>query len=235
LSRKETLPPRGERVADRKRRIAAIVEELEEAYPNAKCALTYKTPFQLLVATVLSAQCTDERVNMVTPKLFKKWPTAERLADADVGDVEDVVRSTGFFRQKAKNIVRLSQVLVEEHDSVVPSTLNELTRLPGVARKTANVLISNCYPEHADGIAVDTHVQRIARRIGATRSWPTDQIERDLMKVLDKPTWNHITHLLIDHGRAVCTAISPKCGVCPIADLCPSRDRFLKRSVTARR
>jgi endonuclease-3 len=227
VSRKETLPPRGERVADRTARAAAILQVLRTTYPDAQTALVHRNPFELLIATILSAQCTDERVNLVTPKLFRRFPTPARLGAGDPAEVEAIVQPTGFFRQKAKNIRATGARLANEFGGEVPSTMEELLTLPGVARKTANVLLSNCYPEQAVGIAVDTHVQRIARRLGWTRSWDPVQVERDLVKLLPRDEWNHVTHVLIEHGRATCTArTTPHCPECPIAHLCPSATRF---------
>lgn len=225
MSAREPLPPRGERAADRRARASAVLTQLHDAYPDAACALTYTTPFQLLIATILSAQCTDERVNMVTPVLFTAFPTPEDLASADISDIEEVVRSTGFFRQKAKNIQAAARMLIDEYEGDLPSTVDELAQFPGAARKTANVVVSNCFPDKASGIAVDTHVQRIARRLGLTRAWTPPDIERELMRVVPNEEWNHVTHLLIDHGRAVCRARKPLCYECPLSELCPSHNR----------
>lgn len=229
MSREEPLPPRrGERVGERRARAERIVAALHDAYPDAHCALVHDGPFQLLIATILSAQCTDARVNEVTPGLFAAYPTARAMAEADVADLERLVRPTGFFRQKAKNIRAAAQRIVEHFDGVVPHTIDELTSLAGTARKTANVVISNCFAEHAAGIAVDTHVQRIARRLGLARTYDPVQVERELMHILPRETWNDVTHLLIDHGRAICRAPRPLCGACPahIARECPSFGRF---------
>lgn len=226
MSAQETLPPRGERVAERALRARKIMHALRDAYPDAACALTYNTPFQLLIATILSAQCTDARVNQVTPKLFATYPAPSDLASASLADVELIVRSTGFYRQKAQNIIASARHLIDEYGGDLPQTVDELATFPGAARKTANVVVSNCFPEHASGIAVDTHVQRIARRMGLTRAWNPPDIERELMRVLDRDEWNHVTHLLIDHGRATCTARRPSCSTCPMAQLCPSAQRF---------
>jgi endonuclease-3 len=175
----------------------------------------------------------------VTPALFDAYPDPASLGAADQESVETLVQPTGFFRQKAKNIRATGRLLDEQFGGVMPHTIEELTSLPGVARKTANVLISNCYPEHAAGIAVDTHVQRISRRLGLTRCFPPEPVERDLMKMIPKDRWNDITHLMIDHGRAICRARDPQCEICPIGHLCPSRDRFIaaraKRSPRSRR
>jgi endonuclease-3 len=198
---------------------------LHETYPDTRVALHHATPFQLLIAVILSAQCTDERVNQVTPALFAAYPDAETMAAAPVGELERLVQPTGFFRQKAKNILAGAQRIVEVYDGAVPDTLAELTTIPGAARKTANVVISNCFPEQAEGIAVDTHVQRIARRLGLTRSWEPNRVEQDLVKLLAREEWNHVTHMMIDHGRAICRAPIPRCEECPLAIArdCPSR------------
>lgn len=228
MSRREPLPPRGERAAQRRERALDIFTRLAEAYPESGTALHHASPFQLLIATILSAQCTDERVNQVTPGLFAAFPDADTMADADATELERLVRPTGFFRQKAKNIRAAAGLLVERFDGEVPNEIADLVTIPGVARKTANVVISNCFPTEAAGIAVDTHVQRIARRLDITRSWDPVDVERDLVRLLPREIWNDVTHLLIDHGRATCRALRPECGACPIADLCPSRSRFLQ-------
>ena len=229
VSRQEPLPPlRGERVTARRERSIELMQALHESYPDAHCALTYETPFQLLIATILSAQCTDARVNMATPALFAAYPTPEAMAQAPIADLERLVQSTGFFRQKAKNILATAIRVTDVYGGELPHTLAELTTLPGAARKTGNVVISNCFPEHAEGIAVDTHVQRIARRMGMTRAWEPEKIETELMKLLPRDEWNHVTHHMIDHGRAICRAPRPLCDSCPIAiaSRCPSRERF---------
>lgn len=232
MSRRETLPPVGpggaERAGERRERAAAILRGLHEVYPDSRCALDYETPFQLLIATILSAQCTDERVNQVTPALFAAYPDAASMARAPLEDLERLVQPTGFYRQKAKNILAGAQRIVEAYDGEVPTGIDELTTIPGAARKTANVVISNCFPEHVAGIAVDTHVQRIARRMRLTTAWEPPKVERELMRVLDRDEWNIVTHLMIDHGRAVCKAPTPRCGECPmvIATHCPSRGRW---------
>lgn len=214
-------------MGERRARAARLLAALHAEYPDTRVALHHETPFQLLIAVILSAQCTDDRVNQVTPALFAAYPDAESMANAPLEDLERLVQPTGFYRQKAKNILAGAQRLVEVYDGEVPSTLAELVTIPGAARKTANVVISNSFPDNAEGIAVDTHVQRIARRMGLTRSWEPVKIEQDLIKLLDRSEWNHVTHLLIDHGRAVCRAPRALCHACPaaIADECPSRGR----------
>jgi endonuclease-3 len=205
------------------------MQALRAAYPDAHCALRYESPFQLLIATILSAQCTDERVNVVTASLFAAYPDAASMAGAPLESLEELVRPTGFFRQKARNIQLTAQRIMTVYDGEMPTTIAELTTLPGAARKTANVVISNCFPESAEGIAVDTHVQRITRRMGLVRSWDPVQLERDLMRTVDRAWWNELTHLVIDHGRAVCKAPTPRCEACPaqIAQRCASRERWI--------
>ena len=203
---------------------------LHDSYPDTRVALHHDSAFQLLIAVILSAQCTDERVNQVTVGLFDAYPTAEAMAEAPVDDLERLVQPTGFFRQKAKNIRAAAERIVGVYDGEVPDTIEELTTIPGAARKTANVVISNCFPDNAAGIAVDTHVQRIARRMGLTRSWEPPKVEADLVRLIDRSEWNHVTHMLIDHGRAVCRAPRPRCDECPIAIArdCPSFGRLAR-------
>lgn len=192
-------------------------------YPDAKCSLDYRNPFELLVATVLSAQCTDARVNATTPDLFAEFPTPGDLAGAKMEKVEDLVRPTGFFRNKAKSIVGLSEGLVDQFDGEVPTSIEELTSLPGVGRKTANVVRGVAFGE-ADGVVVDTHVKRISNRLGLTKHSDPEKIEQDLIELLPWEDRVVFTHRVIDHGRAVCTARRPKCEICELADICPSAD-----------
>lgn len=229
MSAREPLPPvGGERVGQRRERAARLLGALHETYPDSRIALRYESPFQLLVAVILSAQCTDERVNQVTRGLFEAYPDAAAMALAPVEELERLVQPTGFFRQKAKHILAAAQRIVTDYGGEVPDTIEELTTIPGAARKTANVVVAECFPHNAAGIAVDTHVQRIARRLGWTRSWEPTKVEQDLMKLIDRGEWNHVTHLLIDHGRAVCRAPRPRCDECPLAIArdCPSRGRL---------
>ncbi|MCW2928950.1 MAG: endonuclease [Thermoleophilia bacterium] len=229
MSAKETLPPvGGERVGERRARAARLLEALHATYPDTSVALHHETPFQLLIAVILSAQCTDERVNQVTPALFAAYPDSAAMAQATVEDLERLVQPTGFFRQKAKKLLAGAQRIEEVYGGVVPRTVAELTTIPGAARKTANVVISSCFPDHAEGIAIDTHAQRIARRLGWTRSWEPNRVEQDLTKLIDRSEWNHVTHLLIDHGRAICKAPKPLCDQCPLAIArdCPSFGRW---------
>ncbi|MEI6240926.1 MAG: endonuclease III [Planctomycetia bacterium] len=215
-------PPRPAResVAARRLRAAAIATRLATAHPGAECSLAFENPFQLLVATILSAQCTDKRVNMVTGDLFRRWPTPAALAAARPRDLEAVIRSTGFYRAKAKNILGCCRGLVERHGGQVPPSLPDLVKLPGVGRKTANVVLGSAFGE-AEGIVVDTHVGRIARRLGLTRHADAVRAERDLVKVVPRDHWIAFSHRLIEHGRTICPARGPRCDVCPLADLCP--------------
>ena len=199
---------------------AAVARRLAKGYPQAHCSLDFASPFQLLIATILSAQCTDKRVNAVTGSLFGRWPTAAALAAASQAEVEAVIRSTGFFRAKAKNIRGCCQALVERHGCEVPRTLEELVRLPGVGRKTANVVLGSGFGLPS-GVVVDTHVGRISRRLGLTRHADAVKAERDLIAAIPKSHWIAFSHRLIEHGRTVCTARRPRCEDCPLADLCP--------------
>jgi endonuclease-3 len=206
---------------DKKARVLKIIELLEKEYPKAKTALHYSSPLEILIATILSAQCTDKRVNIVTKSLFKKYRTAEDYANADLAELEQDIRSTGFYRNKAKNIKNTGQMLVEKFDSQVPDTMGEILELPGVARKTANIVLSNAYGV-IEGIAVDTHVRRLSKRLGLTENTNPDKIEWDLMQIVPRSHWKRITNLLISHGRNVCAARKPKCDSCVLNKLCPS-------------
>lgn len=205
----------------RAERAADILRLLLAAYPDVHCELDHSDPFQLLVATILSAQCTDARVNMVTPALFRKYPDARRMATAEQSDIEKLIRSTGFFRNKAKNIRAASAALVEKHGGHVPHDLNALTCLPGVGRKTANVVLGNAYGIKA-GIVVDTHVARLSKRLGLTKNTDPVKIERDLIRIVPRDAWTLWSHLLIWHGRRRCFARKPDCRRCELAKLCPS-------------
>jgi endonuclease-3 len=198
------------------------LERLGHLYPEATCSLNWRTPYELLVATMLSAQCTDARVNLVTPALFDRFPDAAAAAAVEPQDVEPYVRSTGFFRNKAKAIVGASRLLVEHHGGQVPSSMAELLTLPGVARKTANVVLAHAYGINA-GVTVDTHVKRLSRRLGLSRQTDPRRIEPDLMRLVPQPEWENLSIRLIFHGRAICAARRPACGDCGIADLCPSQ------------
>ena len=210
---------------DPKNRALRIIALLEKEHPDAKIALHFTNPLELLVATMLSAQCTDERVNMVTKELFKKYTKAEDYANADLKALEQDIKSTGFYRNKAKNIKKCCQLLVEKYNSQVPRTMAELLELPGVARKTANIVLSNAYGI-VEGVAVDTHVRRLAQRLGLSESDDPAKIEADLMNIVPREKWMRITDLLIFHGRRVCVAKKPKCDACVLNKICPSAFTF---------
>jgi endonuclease-3 len=207
-------------IADTKRHAGQVVKRLKRAYPDAKCALNFETPLQLLIATILSAQCTDVRVNIVTTELFRKYPTAADFAAARLPELERAIQSTGFFRNKAKNIKACCQELVEKYQGEVPRDLAVLVALPGVGRKTANVVLGTAF-EMATGVVVDTHVMRISRRLGMTDWSDPIRIEQDLMQQIPKREWIDFSHRLIHHGRQICIARRPKCDICPLNDVCP--------------
>ena len=198
-----------------------VMSRLKRAHPDAHCELDYKTPLQLLVATILSAQCTDKRVNMVTPLLFRTFPTAAAIAEAPVEQLEEIIRSTGFFRNKAKSLIGLGKALVERHNGEVPDTMEELVKLPGVGRKTANVVLGNAFGR-SEGVVVDTHVGRLSVRLGLTRETDPVKVERELMPLFPRDEWTNVAHVLIFHGRRVCDARAPRCDLCVVADICPS-------------
>lgn len=202
-------------------RIAPLLQRLHAAYPDAECALHHRNAFQLLVATILSAQCTDERVNKVTPALFARFPNPEAMAGANREELESLIRSTGFYHNKAKNIQGAAQRIVSAYGGSVPQTMDELLTLPGVARKTANVVLGVVFGI-ADGVVVDTHVKRLANRLGLTTQSDPEKIERDLQTIAPRSEWITLSHLLIFHGRQVCDARKPRCGACSLNDLCPS-------------
>jgi endonuclease-3 len=197
-----------------------VVARLKKVFPDATCSLDYESPLQLLVATILSAQCTDERVNLVTPGLFQAYPTARDLAEAKLEDLEAIIRSTGFFRNKAKSIQGCCRTIVERHGGEVPETMEALTDLDGVGRKTANVVLGVAFGI-AEGVVVDTHVKRISGRLGLTDQTDPEKIEQDLIALVPRKDWIALPHLFIRHGRATCTARSPDCDACGLADLCP--------------
>jgi endonuclease-3 len=201
------------------------IKRLEKVHPDAKIALSFSNPLELLIATILSAQCTDKRVNIVTKSLFKKYRTAQDYAKADLKQLEEDIKSTGFYHNKAKNIKKCCQMLVEKFKEQVPKTMDELLQLPGVARKTANIVLANAY-DVVEGIAVDTHVRRLAKRLGLTDNDNPNKIERDLMEIVPKKSWARITDLLIFHGRRICTAKQPNCAGCVLNDFCPSAFTF---------
>ena len=209
-------------------RIRPIITRLKRRYPEAKCALDHQDPLQLLVATILSAQCTDARVNLVTKDLFAKYRTAPDYANANPAVFEQEIKSTGFFRNKTKSILGMAQALVERHVGRVPSTMEELVALPGVGRKTANVVLGTAFGIN-QGVVVDTHVSRIANRLKLTTQKDPVRIERDLMKLVPRKKWAEFSHLLIHHGRQICEARKPKCEICPVSELCPSATVGRKR------
>ena len=202
-----------------------IIRLLKKEYPDAKIALNYSNPLELLVATILSAQCTDKRVNIVTQTLFKKYREVEDYANANLRELELDIKSTGFYRNKARNIKKCCQMLIRKFNSQIPNTMEDLLELPGVARKTANIVLSNAFGIIA-GIAVDTHVRRLANRLGLTENKDPNKIERDLMEQVPKADWATFTDLMITHGRMTCTAKKPKCGMCVLSKLCPSAFKF---------
>ncbi len=207
--------------SSKRRRAAAIVAELEAAYPDSTCALAHASPFQLLVATVLSAQTTDLAVNAATPELFRRFPTPEALAAAPEGSVEEIINGIGLWRGKARNLRGLAAVLVEDFGGDLPRTVAELTRLPGVGRKTATAVLGTAFDLPA-GITVDTHMLRINRLLRLSTQTDADKMAHELEEIIEPEHWNHYTHVIIDHGRLVCVARRPRCGVCPLAALCPS-------------
>lgn len=211
----------------KQQRAIEILLRLKRFYPDATCSLDYETPMQLLVATILSAQCTDVRVNMVTPELFRRFPDAAAMAGAEVSEIEALVRSTGFYRNKAKNIQAACRMIMTEFGGEVPQVMEDLLKLPGVARKTANVVLANAFGINM-GVTVDTHVKRLSYRLGLTKHTDPIRVERDLMKLLPQPDWENWSIRLIYHGRAVCMARKPQCDRCELADLCPSASLPLK-------
>jgi endonuclease III len=208
-------------------RAEKIYSRLEAAYPDAKCALDFTNPLQLLIATILSAQSTDRTVNTVTPALFKKYKSAKDFARSKTPELEEMVHSTGFFRNKTKSIQGATRIIDERYHGEVPQTMEELLELPGVARKTANVVLGVAFGK-AEGVVVDTHVQRLSRRLDFSREERPEKIEEDLMKLFPRDRWIHLAHLLIHHGRAICEARRPKCERCPLEDLCDSVDKTLQ-------
>ena len=210
-----------ETVQECQQRLTQILKILRDTYPDARCALLFSTPLELLIATVLSAQCTDERVNVVTRTLFQKYCTAADYAAADFDELTKDIQSTGFYRQKAQSIQRCCDMLLTQYHGEIPVTMEELVRLPGVGRKTANVLLGNAL-HRPQGIAVDTHVKRLAQRLGLTMAANPDTIEQDLMALVSRNMWTLFSHLCIFHGRAICKARAPQCDRCPVQQICPS-------------
>lgn len=219
-AKKQIYPPRPRSKAARRQQAVAVNEALTRHYPDARCELDFTNPLELLVATVLSAQTTDVRVNSITPELFATYPAAEDYADADREELESILRPLGFHRAKAKSLMGLGAALVEKHGGEVPNSLEELIKLPGVGRKTANVVLGNAFG--IPGITVDTHVGRLARRLGWSREENPVKVENDIADLLPEEEWTMACHRLIFHGRRICTARKPNCAACPIADLCPS-------------
>jgi endonuclease-3 len=218
--------PNAKTIATRKARVDAILPILKATYPQATCSLDFANPLQLLVATMLSAQCTDARVNIVTKDLFAKHKTAADFANVPQDELERQIQSTGFFRNKATNIRAMAAALLEKHDGQVPRTMDELHALPGVGRKTANVVLGNAFGINV-GVTVDTHVTRVAGRLGLTKNADAVKIEQDLMPIVPQVDWSLWSHLLIAHGRAICVARKPRCAECPLKELCPSARQFL--------
>jgi endonuclease-3 len=204
-------------------RPSVLLERLQELYPDAKCALHHRNAYELLCATILSAQCTDARVNLVTPQLFARYPTPFELADADPAEVEEIIKSTGFFRNKTKSLIGMAKAIVERHGGEVPRSMEELRRLPGVGRKTANVVLGNAFDMN-EGVTVDTHVTRLSRLLGLSRQTEPEKIEQELMRLFPRESWGVLSHLLIFHGRQVCIARRPRCGSCVLGNVCPSAD-----------
>ena len=215
------------KVQDRAERVRKILPILKQTYPEAKCSLDYSTPFQLLVATILSAQCTDERVNIVTKDLFRTYRTPKDLARVPQEELEKDIQSTGFFRNKAKSLRGMAAAVVEQHGGEVPQTIDELVNLPGVGRKTANVVLGNAYGQNI-GVVVDTHVARLSERLGLTRETDPVKIEQDLIPIVPQEDWTLWSHLLIHHGRAICQARKPRCQECPLLPHCPAGQKLVK-------
>jgi endonuclease III len=220
-TRSSARPAGRESKAAKAARATTILGRLKQEYPDARCALQHGNAYQLLVATILSAQCTDARVNLVTPAFFARYPSPDALARADREEVEELIRSTGFFRNKTRSLIGMAQALVADHRGEVPRTMEELRVLPGVGRKTANVVLGNAYGTN-EGVTVDTHVTRLSRLLGLTRHDDPVKIEQDLMPLFPREEWALLSHLLIFHGRQVCIARRPRCPECALADLCPS-------------
>lgn len=219
MAKKSTTP----KLPAASKRMPELLARLHQTYPDIKCELNHSSALELLVATILSAQCTDARVNMVTPALFEKYPDAAAFANADISELEEMVRSTGFYRNKASNIQEACRRIVSEYGGEVPNSMDELLTLKGVARKTANVVLGVWFGI-ADGVVVDTHVKRLSNRLGLTKESDPQKIEKDLMKLAPQSEWVDLSHLLIFHGRRVCFARKPNCASCTIIDLCPSSE-----------
>jgi endonuclease-3 len=210
-------------------RIEEIISILSEAYPSSRTALKHENPLQILVATILSAQCTDEKVNQITPALFQKYPTPSDFASADKDELEEEIRPTGFFRNKTKSIINASKKIVEDFGGEVPDNMEDLITLPGVARKTANIVLSSAFKK-AEGIAVDTHVRRLSQRLGLSKEKDPDKIEKDLMMIVPKEDWLDFNYMLVNHGRKICQARKPLCPQCGVRQLCPSAEEFFSEA-----
>lgn len=217
---------------DRETRARAVIDRLLEAFPDWEISLEYEDRWQLLAATILSAQCTDKMVNQVTPPLFEAYPTVDAMAQADQEHVEELVHSTGFYRQKAKRLIGSAKIIVDEHDGDVPDTMSALTDLPGVGRKTANVVLHHGF-DKTEGIVVDTHVDRITQRLDLVDGSTPETIEQELIELLPKDDWKRITHLLIEHGRKTCSARNPRCQACRLFDLCPAGEELVRTGQAA--
>ncbi|MEW6777492.1 MAG: endonuclease III [Bdellovibrionota bacterium] len=217
--RRTRAAKKAEPLEARRQRALKIAAILTKQYPDAECALDFKTPYELSVATILSAQCTDKRVNMVTPEFFRRWPDAASLSRANQGEVEKVIHSTGFYKNKAKNLLGFAKKITEEHGGKVPGTMEELIHLPGFGRKTANVILGNAFG--VPGLTVDTHMSRLSNRMGLTKEHDPVKIDRDLMALLPDSEWTMFSHRMIHHGRAVCDARKPKCPDCAVEKICP--------------
>lgn len=220
--------PNRKTLETRRSRVQSILPILKKTYPDARCSLNYTTPFELLVATILSAQCTDDRVNLVTQDLFKKYRTPQDYAQASQEELERDIQSTGFYRNKAKSIRAMARSLLDLHDGQVPDTMEHLTALAGVGRKTANVVLGNAFGKNI-GITVDTHVTRLSNRLGLTTHQDPVKIEYDLMQIVPQEDWTLWSHLLIHHGRAICKALKPRCKECPILAFCPHGQKVLQK------
>jgi len=221
LKTADKKPLRGDLAPDR---VSAILKGLDEAYPEVECALTHNSPWELLVATILSAQCTDVRVNMVTPELFRRFPTQQAMAKATLPQLEALIRTTGFFRNKAKSIQGAARKIIADFNGQVPQTLAELINIPGAARKTANVVLGVCFGK-AEGVVVDTHVLRISHRLGLAKTETPEKVEQELIQILPRDRWIAFSHQIIHHGRQVCDARKPKCDRCNLEQLCHSKDK----------
>jgi endonuclease-3 len=225
-------PATGKSVDQRRARVAAILPILKKTYPDVRCRLDYATPLQLIVATILSAQCTDDRVNIVTKDLFKKYKSAKDFANAPIEELERDIQSTGFYRNKAKSLKAMAQSLIDLHKGEVPNTMEQLVELAGVGRKTANVVLGNAFGID-EGIVVDTHVTRLSQRLGLSKHEDAVKIEQDLIPLVPKKDWTLWSHLMIAHGRAICQARKPKCGQCPLLAHCPAGAKLVKSAADA--